>query len=232
MYQLTLERQHLLKKTLNTRKREALSLAAARRAEGIALPSGCSRYHCGVQPSPRYKLQRCMRGEQRRASEEPPSSHGTARHSTAWQLGALVPKHGWLAGPEHIPQGSAFAQHPHRQRPTPPGAGAAHLPAFHPRWFTPGNKPPCSLGERVRAEPAMENSHFTAGRRRTEASWGEEGVRRGYLWRCRTKHIEKSKPRPEETLTKIISKVLLRGNQRLNCLLMLVNILINRSNLF
>lgn len=103
---------------------------------------------------------------------------------------------------------------------------------FPPVLAYPGNKPPCSLGERVREEPATENSHFTAGRRRTEASQREEGARWEYLWRCQTRCIEKSKPRPEETLTKIISKVVLRGNQRLNCLLMLLSIFINRSNLF
>lgn len=63
----------------------------------------------------------------------------------AQQLGALVLERGWLAGPSTSPGLCICSASP---PPTPRTTGAAHLPASHPRWFTPGNKSPCSLGEK------------------------------------------------------------------------------------
>lgn len=159
---------------------------------------------------------------------EPPPH--TARH-----LGALLLEHGWLVGPEHIP-GAVLAQCPHHQH-RPLDTRATHLPTAirpgiprgaNPQGITPVQ--PWQESERRAGSGKTPLQH----REQEEESglWREQRGRQGCLFRCQAKSMEKSKPRPEEALTKIISQVVLRGNQRLNCLLMLLSLLINRSNLF
>lgn len=172
-YQLTLERQ-LLKKTSNTRKEESLVSCSSTQSRGHCPPLRLQQVPLwGAALAPLQTAAVSMWGAETTLGKAPL----LAQHSSS---GHWYSSTDGLQGQAHPPGLCIRSASP---PPTPHTTGAAHLPASHPCWFTSGNKSPCSLGEKEES-PTMENSHFTAERRRTEASQREEGVRQGYLWRC------------------------------------------------